>query len=506
MNWRWLVAIPVVALLVGGGAWSIKLLRDRSLARDQLGEMMCCLTGIEPVDAKNATRAARRMLRHDHGSLDDCIDQLERAAQSERVEALSESVFAAMAPVMQAKPEETIPHLASLYAQLAELEIKPSGCSDRPLHTVIASGIAKARDAAPGRQDHSRELDDLPLDAMTLSDKWVVEADDDGKPLSRLRPRKDEPYFRWPVRIDHRGELKRGKDAVPFGKDKPLAAVSQWVLWHRDGKLVGRKIVPGATIIAGPGTAVPLSGERLAMRACGLATGDVLALYEDRHETYGEVTVVEASDELNVWGSYPSGPVAASGATSPPTMACGKQRVTLTWARSTPNLVGHAGPRAVKDVKLPPGPHPQVVHRAVCTSAGCTHEEVGVGDIPPLWRSVGGWSSPMYLEAVTAVPLGDQVLLWWRNGSGLYSRLGKLSELATAPTRRLVDIARPEEGDPLVPDAVNHPAIRTHVRGDALLLSLTEARVEEAGTLFLRMDGTGAARLLMPSAAGNAPR
>lgn len=510
------VAVPLMLGVIAAGVWSYRWLERRERAFDYASELMCCLTGVDPVAPQDATRAARRMPTHLDGTLDSCRPLLEDERShdlgnlgdelQERVRELmvSDQPEGAMGSMGGPEPPSIrLRDLGPLYAELEPFEIQPRGCSDRPFQTEIET-VADARERIDGTYFVQHD-DDRFGEILVLGGEPGIAFEPDGeRPFAKATWTTARFNTRWPVQLVGRS-LRRDGHERAFGQDdRPLVAAARWVLWREPGALVGRRVVDGPTIVADERVSLPvaLKAPYPSVIPCRVPAGDLLVVVDSPHDDHRTFTVLEATDELRRWGTFDAGKAPAGGSIGSPSIACSVGSATLTWTSTHPVMRG-TFPTAIKDVKIPEGPHPQQAHRLTCTPAGCGKDaSVRLMDLPALWASMGGYSSPLFVMPVTAEPVGERVLLWWQHGAGLYARLGALVELPTSPTRRILDLAYPKKGERFVVDAVNWPEIKTVNRADAVLFVLREDEREghvDGGTVFLRLDGTGDARLLVPA-------
>ncbi|MEZ4447041.1 MAG: hypothetical protein R3B72_48625 [Polyangiaceae bacterium] len=447
----WAVALAVmVGALGGAGAWL--LLRQRREGDRQLGELMCCLTGSEPVAASGADRAARRLDRRAPAAeLEHCASLAETAAlRDDDTTADVQAVADALHGGMGAPPPrvDDLPDLEPLYRLLEARGVVPADAAcGRPRVVVADDRIAEAERRMTGRHT------------------WWTEGD--GLPEARIVLEGSTPRL-----------------AVAASGERPVARLE----WTED---------PASSSHWDPGPAEAELGPvaRFSWRRCpGGDRGVVL----DERETRAHVVTLRPEVIRGPVLTLP--PLEPAGLRSSLELRCSPEAIEIGWAQSHPDLASKRPPLGGAGSGIPAGSHQHHIYLARCARDGCTTRQVTVEGLQLVWQSNGGYGSSMSLTAPHVHPLGEAVAIWWVSAPALVARVAPLEALPTTEDRWLAELLPPGASRPANAfqlEKMHQSEPRSLVRGDALLLTYVEETEIPTSYLF-RLDAGGGAELLLP--------
>jgi hypothetical protein len=294
-------------------------------------------------------------------------------------------------------------------------------------------------------------------------------------------------------RIQLRGPGNRIYD---LGPGKSPVVIANHVLWNSAGKLRARQLntVRDSTATT---SAADLTEE--------LNFGAGMVRYSSCRNAQGSTIAVETDSEVFLFAlgessmrrighfamPHPAHP-AVAGALG---LTCGADDVRVAWAVSEPP--GDATVAMNGATTLPAGDRNHHIMTQHCSQSGCVANETRVHNLDIGWVSMGGWSSPMYLQAPEVYDLGTRLLLIWANGSAIQYRLAAPPELNSALSQWLVEQERPEQSEVTTERTLAWPRYQVHAEPGVALVLLTEWGAKPA-SYFLRIDAAGDARVMAP--------
>jgi hypothetical protein len=469
------VAAVVVTLLSG-------YLGTRAELRKAYGELLVCVAGPVDVGPEDAERAVRRRVWPNRGEeMASCADAADRVADARLAKWHAPAVVRAAERAAEALRQERRPSNAEeLWSSGASLghRTTPDPNDPRVPAPLVDRELEELRVLVPGSLflvDRAARGGDDELRATLYGNKDLVLSPEGGKPFRRAS---------W-----------QPHQIINSSRSGLYAEVelSKWLAFKAEDSLW---IVEKDTRGEPKGDRQWLGDEKAAaIDGCITTTGDVLLV-----KTAAGANVYRLDKEIELVHEIVEPGRDEASNRSGFHLACDGDLLRVTWATSDP-----ATPPTYKtgvDVDIPTDPQRHRVDLVTCTRSDCSHEQMEVNGLDAMWLSSGGWSSSWGLGAPDAYAVRDRILLVWEGAGFLRYRFATLEELPSAKTGSLVEVLRKQESDSVDPRAISYNRWRAFVRGDALLLAVTdEAQGRYKGTtFFVRFDQGGAVELLKPPA------
>ncbi|NUO52264.1 MAG: hypothetical protein HOV80_25705 [Polyangiaceae bacterium] len=474
-TWMVVAALVAAALSVYFGT--------RAELRRAYGELLVCLAGpidVAPEDAERAVR--RRIWRPGPEEMASCADTADRVTNVWLAKWHARAVVNAAGTAASALRDGRRPGNAEeLWSAGASLgyHVEPDPNDPRAPIPLVDRDLEELRARVPGALflvDRAPRGGDDELRATLYGNEDLVLRTEGGKSFRRVSR---EPH-----------------QTIDFGRYGfyPQVDLSKWIAFKgADALWVVQKDDRGA--VRGPPQWLG-DDNATALEGCHTSSGELLLV----KDVLG-ATVYRLGEDIEVVHEIvPAGGEEGSNRTGY-NLACDGDLFRVTWAASDPVTPPTYG--LGMKLEIPTDTQRHRVDVVTCTPSDCSHERIEVRGLDVMWFSSGGYGSSWGLGAPDAYAVGDRILLVWEGMGFLRYRFAPLEELSNVPTGSVVEVLRTQDNSSTVdPRAISYNRWRAFVRGDALVLAVTdESHTPYKGTtFFVRFDEGGAVELLRPPA------